>query len=837
MDDPTSTPVPQQKRPRVAEENRKRAVRACDGCRRVKEKCEGGVPCRRCLRYRRQCNFTHIDATEKTRSTSVSLLDRAASINRHEIAETERVRYMERILSYYAPDLTFDIHSLRQAAEDLKSKHRGAESDTQSPKVDANELEDLAIDEEGFTIKALPDNTTQYSGEFSYLNFSNKIRQKIDEWMKTAAPDASTEVEPFEDRWRATQLQSGSSLISASITCLPPRYVAEFLVQIFFKYAQTNNFYVEEDWLCEKLNICYTDPSSLSSDDAGAVCAILMVLAVGTQFAHMESSTPVNCLPLDSAANQDHHFSEDEVGLTFYQFASKLLPDIIATASVRSVQACLLIGTYLLPLDTSGLCYTYFGLALKLAIQNGMHRRYRGEGLSSRTVEIRNRVFWTAYTIEKRISILHGRPASLADADVDAPLPVDFPGLMPASQPSNHTNMVALITLTLKLGEVANEISSLRTCRKGQQQDCIERLLNIRKHLIEWWSTLPEETNCRDLHPGGPLFRSNVHLKLDYCLTRIFIGRPFLFSNINGIYHTPSQSQALKGPSGASKNRATLVTDCVEAALEIIDLCRLLRDEKGLARASFTEFSSCRAALLVILAQGLTKRTERLGAALEQGISLIKIMSMGVGSARSAVSVIEALERAIRRLELWSESYQSSVNGGSIESAYDRFKNWEMLWKTGPVSPSTMAWKQQEAFAAGEPGIKQDVESNVHGAPTPARAVIPDMSMTPPTLSLPGNGDGSDATIGGPDPGILEGDVPSNDLSADNFSMSHHALSQMPHLGFDHFVSNFPQELGEFTAIPCFEPDAQGNSSGMVGPDLKPPSGSSDSPWLQFMNE
>lgn len=207
-------------------------------------------------------------------------------------------------------------------------------------------------------------------------------------------------MEPFEERWRATQLQSGSSLVSVSIASIPPRYVTDFLVQSFFKYAQTNNFYVEEDWLRDKLNVCYTDPSSLS-DDPGAVCSILMVLAVGTQFIHMESTRPVNCLLPDSAPNQDHHFSEDEVGLTFYQAASKLLPDIIATASVRSVQACLLIGTYLLPLDTSGLCYTYFGLALKLAVQNGMHRRYHGEGLSSRMVEIRNRVFWTAYTIEK----------------------------------------------------------------------------------------------------------------------------------------------------------------------------------------------------------------------------------------------------------------------------------------------------------------------------------------------------------------------------------------------------------------------------------------------------
>lgn len=408
---------------------------------------------------------------------------------------------------------------------------------------------------------------------------------------------------------------------------------------------------------------------------------------------------------------------------------------------------------------------------------------------------------------------------------------------MPASQPSNHTNMIALITLTLKLGQVSNEISSLRTCRKGQQQDCLERLLNIRKHLIEWWSTLPEETSCRDLNPSGVLFRSNVHLKLDYCLTRIFIGRPFLFSNIKALQQTPSQIQASKGPSGISKHRATLVSDCVEAALEIIDLCRLLRDETGLARASFTEFSSCRAALLVILAQGLAKRTERLGAALEQGISLIKIMSMGVGSARSAVSVIEALERAIRRLEMWSETQQAQSNGGSLESAYDRFKNWEMLWKTGPISPTTASsWKQQESYAGPDIGLPQDLGSHTP-APLGIDATVSGMPITPSTLIQPSI-NGSDPAMGGPDHDILDGEIPDGSVPhTDNFSLSQQSLSQLPHFGFDHFVSNFPQELGEFTAIPCFEPDGQGNPSGMVGTEMKTPTGSTDSPWLQFMNE
>ncbi|KAL2814340.1 hypothetical protein BJX63DRAFT_420900 [Aspergillus granulosus] len=798
MDEAPSTPtVPaglgQQKRPRVSEENRKRAVRACDGCRRVKEKCEGGVPCRRCLRYRRQCVFTHPDHAEKlARSSSISLLERTAARSRHDMLESERVRCMERILQHYVPNISFDIQSLRKTAEELKSKHRGSDSEGgPSIMLESEDLEDLAIDDEDFTIKALTDNTTQYSGEFSYLNFSMKIRKKIDEWMKAETPEVSTEAEPFEERWRATQLQSSSAAVSASVTCLPPRFVADFLVQMFFKYAQTNNFYVEEDWLKDKLNTCYTNPGSLSSNDAGAVCSILMVLAVGTQFAHMESATPVNRLSSNASDADDHGFSEDEVGLTFYQFASKLLPDIIATASIRSVQACLLIGTYLLPLDTSGLCYTYFGLALKIAIQNGMHRKYCGEGLPAHMIEIRNRVFWTAYTIEKRVSILHGRPVSLSDTDVDAALPVDFPGLMPRGRVSNHTNMIALITLTLKLGETASEISVLRKSPKNQQQDCLERLLNLRKHLVDWWNTLPEETDCRDLHPGGPLFRSNVHLKLDYCLTRIFLGRPFLFSSMKGFSSVGSQISPVKTQSGVSKNRSTLVTDCVEAALEIIDLCRLLRDETGLARASFTEFSSCRAALLVILAQSLTKRTERLREALQKGMALIKIMSMGVGSARSAVSVIEALERAISRLEEYSSS-QAGGHSGTMESAYDRFKNWEMLWKTGPLSPENLPF--QEQYATRPNGV-QPVSVPPAAGPPDSQHRLHDMG------------------------------VPNPDMASPSDLFTPHSFPQVPHIGFDHFVSNLPQELGEFTAIPCFDPDPQQCLSGEMKTSER---------WMQF---
>lgn len=88
----------------------------------------------------------------------------------------------------------------------------------------------------------------------------------------------------------------------------------------------------------------------------------------------------------------------------FYQQACKLVPDVITISSLESVQACLLIGIYALPLDASGLAYIYLNLALKLAIQNGMHRKYVGEGLEPVVRETRNRVWWTVYTTERLVS-------------------------------------------------------------------------------------------------------------------------------------------------------------------------------------------------------------------------------------------------------------------------------------------------------------------------------------------------------------------------------------------------------------------------------------------------
>lgn len=179
------------------------------------------------------------------------------------------------------------------------------------------------------------------------------------------------------------------------LSSLPPRYVTDFLVAAFFKHAEVNYFFVEKSWFMQKVDMVYDDASPLTSRDVGIACMIFIILAIGTQYAYLDSYSE------QSSIAGARPFSEDSIGVIFYKLACRLVPDVITIASLESVQACLLIGLYTLPVDASGLSYTYLNLALKLSIQNGMHRKYTDESMDPVLRETRNRVWWTAYTTEK----------------------------------------------------------------------------------------------------------------------------------------------------------------------------------------------------------------------------------------------------------------------------------------------------------------------------------------------------------------------------------------------------------------------------------------------------
>ncbi|CAI7662725.1 unnamed protein product [Penicillium palitans] len=628
---------------------RKRASLACETCRKQKEKCEGGQPCWRCQRLGRSCHYQGqpIPTTTSPCSSSVPLVSAPRDENR-------RIKSLEHIARHFLGDVSLDEENISRIADKLRSSTNTA-------------LPETALDiNESFDVHFVSSNMAHYSGEFSHWNFSQKLRRKM-----------SCQIDQIDSRvkeyWRPTQLQSSPEIIVETMMHLPPRPIADFLINMFFKYAEINSFYMERKWIEEKVALCYISTTTYTAIDFPWVCSVFVVLAIGTQVAHMEDEKPK---PDSEITKELNLCSEDTVGLVFYHAACKLIPDVLLVASHESVQVFLLLATYSLPVSTGGLAYTYYGLAMKMAIQNGMHRQYQGDNCDSRTIELRNRLFWTTYTVEKYVSIMHGRPMSIARSEINADMPKDCPTF----ESPRFANLSAFHTLISYLGEISETLAQFKRCPKRLLSEYSERLLRLRAGIKQWWDSLPATEECRDLCSQGPNFRQNAHLRLCYLLIYVYMGRAFIF-----VDDRKKQSEPIVGADHdpGRARRSVLVDDCVSSALDILNTLQALSDHIGLCRASYNEFGACRAAILVILAESLNSgKSQRLQDGLHRGMSLIRQM-VGGCSSESEISYLESIEAAISQLLTTPEqdSISQPQSDRNSVSAYSKFKDWTQSLK------------------------------------------------------------------------------------------------------------------------------------------------------------
>ncbi|KLO78717.1 fungal specific transcription factor [Fusarium fujikuroi] len=492
---------------------------------------------------------------------------------------------------------------------------------------------------------------------------------------------------------RAHHLRPGRNHLPEAISSFPPANISHFLVTVFFKFAESYLFFIEESWVFEKLDLLYKSPQGLSHAGSEVTISILLtVLAIGTQYAHLEHTD-------GSDTTSTSGLLEEEIGAMFYQQAIRLLPEIIEISSLESVQACLLFGYYSLPIDASGLGFIYINLATRLGIQNGMHRKCSNNAFNASVIETRNRVWWTTFVLERKISIFHGRPISVSRSNIDASLPTHQDSLQSDDWRKRASCTRVSVQLMHFLEDMYHEINILRNCRKPEIVTIVARLVSKKDGLVTWWQSLPPDTIDVTEQPTMAQSRSAMHLRLDYCLVRMFVGRPFLLKKETKDSATsPSVPENSPGTNerSASKlvtSREELISDCIKAATEALDICQQLRSSgMGLARASYSEYSACRASLLVLIAYSIRNLSDQFRKSLCEGLDMIREMSAVGESARAEISLIESLERALARLHARARSNDvgSSDNQANFDSAYEAFRSWgaNLASKNGLDAPT-----------------------------------------------------------------------------------------------------------------------------------------------------
>lgn len=163
----------------------------------------------------------------------------------------------------------------------------------------------------------------------------------------------------------------------------------------FFFYAEANWYYIDEKSFREQLFELYDGGLSPTYHRLDFICLALNVFAMGSQFVHLYHG--------DHSSNSEVMTAVQTVipGTKFFQHAQKLVPQIIAFPSLEGLLSCLLLALYVLPIHSSETCYSYLGLALRIAIGLGLHRKSASSALSPSLSEVHNRVFWTIYSIER----------------------------------------------------------------------------------------------------------------------------------------------------------------------------------------------------------------------------------------------------------------------------------------------------------------------------------------------------------------------------------------------------------------------------------------------------
>ncbi|KAF2400581.1 hypothetical protein EJ06DRAFT_581691 [Trichodelitschia bisporula] len=377
---------------------RARVALACRRCKTRKQKCDGLRPsCSNCTSFDAECKYIkparmsrtdpYLKATEERVAELESILEKEGIVTEG----NERWRQMnEQALSEESENGEGRRPAKRaRSGESVSSP--GTEGGWPARSVDvharvANPLEGI-----------LRDLSLEASGGFIGASSSISMSRMVSSLLK--------DQEAFGRGLRPEEHLTPKSLSDADEdvyvdTASIPQDVADTLLRSYLKHISTRWPIIHSAYL----RSLHARRSSLSDSYEKGV--LHHVYSCGGRFLETTGETGL-------FYSEQHHLA----GMQY-------LDSILACNDVRSVQVLILLAIYSLRSPKGPGAYTYIGLSMRLCIDLGMHRA-APKKYSLLESEMRKRIFWTCYCLDRQVSIVLGRPFAVSDRDIDAELPLD----------------------------------------------------------------------------------------------------------------------------------------------------------------------------------------------------------------------------------------------------------------------------------------------------------------------------------------------------------------------------------------------------------------------------
>lgn len=405
------TPVPHMsdlgpiaaKRPRTetdstaeAENRRKdpKVSRACDTCKRKKIRCNGTLPCENCAKRKLSCAYDAKYGRGRPPTPPFSRTSRIGDMAIHTVSALSGVNNRED----------------RPPAHQITLNSADTSIGSSNQNLQETEIED------------------QYFDPTSGLNFLHRA------WRKLSTQRWQGDLDGVNDSDRRQSLESAgdrplhadvNDIDISSFACIPQESATLELLEFYFETCVVTYRMLHRPTTEAWMNAFLKDRRnnqpighSLGNARSSILLAIMAIATLRYEkvYGNMSPESEVGVL-----VQSDRLFC----------MSAKLTEAETGFPRLESAQARLLQVLYLLQTSRMNKGWYTFGNTCSITLSLGMHRKrecQRDVSFASRrlgyiSLQCYKRTFWVAYTIDRYLSVVFGRPKLYQDEDIDQELP------------------------------------------------------------------------------------------------------------------------------------------------------------------------------------------------------------------------------------------------------------------------------------------------------------------------------------------------------------------------------------------------------------------------------
>ncbi|OZJ04608.1 hypothetical protein BZG36_02038 [Bifiguratus adelaidae] len=280
------------------------------------------------------------------------------------------------------------------------------------------------------------------------------------------------------------------------------------------------------------------------------------VLAVGARFIS----------PDEELVFEDGPIYAPQLGAALYALADGLIASERRKARLSTVQSLLLLSLYFEAYSSSDekdCRWDAVGEAIRMALELGLNRNSSKWRIPRSEVEVRRRIWFACYILDRWIGAESGKPLFIMDFDFDVELPSPYeiddevcssPFNSPGDKKPVHQVFIELIRVSEVLGHILQALYSPKARIMGMLSESTLQTLHLR--LTRWKMSLPPELQLAtpQLEDGAGVVWSSI-LECAYYTVLLLLHRPF----------TASENDAAE-----SKRAVQSQNICLHAANQII---------------------------------------------------------------------------------------------------------------------------------------------------------------------------------------------------------------------------------------------------------------------------